>query len=129
MRLTMTAAAATLAAGAAFGQAQPPALEEAFRAADVNGDGAVNVDEFVAHFIGVFADLDKNRDGKLAFADIPNADAARFRAADRDGDLMLSLGEVVADRIYHFFEMDTNRDGVISLEELLAYERRLTAAR
>ncbi len=125
----MAAAAAAMAAGPVFAQTGATSLEAAFVAADANGDGMVDVDEYVAYFVDVFANLDRNRDGKLAFGDIPNANAGRFRAADRDGDMMLSLGEVMADRIYHFFEMDTNRDGVITLEELLAYERSQSAAR
>lgn len=112
-------------ATAAMAQTQGERLQAAFAAADADGDGYVDVNEYVAHFVGLYASVDPNRDGSVTQADVPNVDPKRFAAADRDGDGMVSLGEAVAERIILFFDIDTNRDGAISLDELSAFEATL----
>ena len=127
-RLTALIAAALLAAPAL---AQPRMNEaeiaEAFDAADRNSDGAVNVDEYVANVVRLFAGVDEDDDGMLAPADIPQVPDDRFSRADRDGDGMISLGEAVAERMILYFDLDTTRDGVLTLEEILAHERAVAA--
>ena len=125
-------------AGLALAALLPPAIAQqtatpddriraAFKDADINGDGYVNIDEYVGYIVLQFARLDRNRDGYLATSELPkDHDPARARAADRNGDGRLSLGEIVGDRIVDFFEADTNHDGVITVEELLIYERTVT---
>jgi Ca2+-binding EF-hand superfamily protein len=108
--------------------AQQPASEDkiraSFRSTDKDGDGYVNIDEYVAHYVVVFGSLDKNRDGFLSRDELPaDHDPAQYRGADRNGDGRLSLGEMIGDRVIYFFEFDRNRDGVLSAEEVLAIER------
>lgn len=112
-------------AAAAMAQTTAARLQEAFAAADADGDGYVDVNEYVAHFVGLYASVDPNRDGVVTQADVPNVDPKRFAAADRDGDGMVSLGEAVAERMILFFDIDTNRDGAIALDELSAFEATL----
>ena len=134
---------AGLVAGAAIGAAllvapvgaqQPSqdAVRKAFAAADANGDGYLNIDEYIANVIYVFRDADKNRDGFIveqeAIAYSTMHSPSRFKNADRNGDGKLSVGEVVAAKVIDFFEIDTNRDGVISVEEVLVYERAMIGA-
>jgi hypothetical protein len=114
------AVAVAMTAGAALA-ADEADLRAAFAAADVNGDGVVDVDEYVAYFVAAVRRLDADGDDALAPSDVPDADPARFRAADRDGDGFVSLGEAVAERMIVFFELASD-DGVIRLDELLAYE-------
>ena len=104
-------------------------VEQAFRDADDNGDGVVNIDEFVAYTVYLFRGYDKNGDRFLVIAEIPNANPVRFKTADRDGDGRLSLGEAVAARVIDFFEMDTDRNGVITITEVRAYEQKLGGTR
>jgi len=112
-------------AAAATAQTPGARLQQAFTAADADGDGYVDVNEYVAHFVGLYASVDDDRDGAVALADVPRVDPARFAAADRDGDGMVSLGEAVAERMILFFDIDANRDGAISLDELTAFEATL----
>lgn len=114
------ALAAALAAGAA-GAVDADRLRAAFDAADVNNDGVVDVDEYVAYFVAAFQRHDANGDGFLTPDEVPDVDMARFRAADRDGDGRISLGEAIAERMIVFFDIASD-DGVITLDRLLAYE-------
>jgi Ca2+-binding EF-hand superfamily protein len=141
MNLSPTRIAA-LVAGAAIGaalifvtvNAQPAneaEIRKAFATADVNGDGYIDVNEFVAHTIYIFRQMDTNGDGFVTVQEWTSynpGNAERFKAADRDGDGKLSLGEAVAVKMIEFFDIDRNRDGVITVEELLVYERSLPPA-
>jgi Ca2+-binding EF-hand superfamily protein len=97
-------------------------IEAAFEAVDANGDGVVDIDEFMAHYIAVANDLDADDSDTLTPDELPNVDPERFALADRDRDGALSYPEVISDRVYVFYSSDTNRDGVLSLEEVLAAE-------
>src|SRR5216117_4440083 len=104
MNLPLTRGAA-LAAGAAisalliFGtvNAQPAnetEIRKAFATADANGDGYIDVNEFVAQTIYIFRQIDTNRDGSVTVQEWtvynPGYSAEGFKAADRDGDGKLS---------------------------------------
>ena len=124
-----------LAAGisAAIAQsASPDAVRKAFAEADVNNDGALNIDEYIANVVYVFKQVDRNRDGYITVEEAKaywvDFRPDLFKAADRNGDGKLSLGEAVAAKVIDYFEMDTNHDGVISIEEVLVYERALPTA-
>jgi Ca2+-binding EF-hand superfamily protein len=112
-------------------QVNEDAIRKTFAEADVNGDGALNLDEFVGHVIYVFKRVDTNGDRVItveeAIAFNPAHGAANLKAADRSGDGRLSVGEVAAAKVLDFFEMDTNRDGVVTVEEVIVYERRIVA--
>ncbi len=97
-------------------------ISAAFNEADLNGDGKLEIDEYVAFMVNLFASLDKDRDGFLVIADIPETPPERFRLFDRNGDNKISLGEGVGFKVVEFFDADTNNDGVMSLAELLALE-------
>ena len=121
-----------LIATASAQQASPDVVRKAFAEADVNRDGALNIDEYIANVIYVFRQIDTNRDGFITTQEVMAFTTAHrpelFKAADRNGDGKLSLGEAVAAKVIDFFDMDTNRDGVLSIDEVLAYERALPSA-
>ncbi|SDZ93076.1 hypothetical protein [Rubrimonas cliftonensis] len=124
MRYGKAACFAALALLAAPGvEAQESGVAAAFADADQNGDGALNVDEYVAHFVSLFGGVDADRDGRVSQADVPQVDPARFGAADANGDGYVSLGEAVAERMGLFFDIDSNRDGALSVEEIMVFER------
>jgi Ca2+-binding EF-hand superfamily protein len=112
-------------------QANEAEIRTAFAAADVNGDGFIDVNEFVAQTIYIFKRVDKDGDGYISIQEWtvynPGVGADRFKMTDRNGDGKISLGEAVAVKMVEFFDIDTNRDGVITVDELLVYERSLPA--
>lgn len=122
---------AVLFFGTALAQTNEAEIRKAFAVADVNGDGYLDVNEYVAQTIYIFRQIDVNRDGSITEQEWavynPGYNVARFKAADRDGDGKISLGEAVAFKMIQFFDVDTNRDGVITIEELLVYERKQAA--
>jgi Ca2+-binding EF-hand superfamily protein len=117
--------------GAVAQQVNEETIRMAFADADVNGDGVLNLDEYVGHVIYVFKRIDVNRDGYITFEEAiaysPVHNVATMKAMDRNGDGRLSVGEVAGAKVIDFFEMDTNHDGVITVEELIVYERRIAA--
>jgi hypothetical protein len=125
--------AALAAAGfAGPSHAQPvdePKIRAAFVQADQNGDGYVNVDEYVAYIVYVFGTYDKNGDHFLTPDELPSPEPAHFKSADRNGDGKLSLGEAVAIKMIDYFDIDTNHDGALSIEEILVFERARTSDR
>ncbi len=100
----------------------------AFNEADLNGDGVLEIDEYVAYMVNLFASLDKDRDGFLIIADIPETSPEQFRLLDRNGDNKISLGEGVGGKVVEFFDADVNNDGVMSLAELLDIEHMKAAS-
>jgi Ca2+-binding EF-hand superfamily protein len=132
--LAPLAAAVALAAGGLAGPsyAQPvdePKIRAAFVTADQNGDGYVNVDEYVAYIIYAVGTYDKNGDHYLTPDELPYSEPARFKSADRNGDGKLSLGESVAIKMIDYFDVDTNHDGALSIDEILVFERMRAAQR
>ena len=129
IRLAALAAISTsvLLVSATAQQPSQDTMRKAFAEADVNRDGFINIDEYIAHVIYVFRQVDTNRDGFLTEQEVMAFTTTHrpqlFKAADRNGDGKLSVGEAVAAKVIDFFEIDTNRDGVLSIEEVLAYER------
>ena len=120
----LAAAAMLAAAGAGAQEAGRMArVEAAFESADRNDDMRVDVDEYVGHYVMMFASVDPDDDGMLSLSDVPQVDPEDFAEADRDGDGRVSLGEAIAERMILFFEIDTARDGVLSMDEIMAHER------
>jgi hypothetical protein len=116
--LLRTAALACFAAVAAPAGAADAALEsaadDAFKAADFDGDGKVTWEEFRNRVVRVFGHFDANSDGRIAGQEHPPAvdDEGKpaqpgnvsaesftgaveeaFKASDKDGDGALSLAE------------------------------------
>ena len=124
--------AAVLGSGAIAQPASPDAVRKAFADADVNKDGVLNIDEYIANVVYVFKQVDRNRDGYITVEEAKaywvDFRPELFKAADRNGDGKLSVGEAVAAKVIDYFEMDTNHDGVLSIEEVLVYERPLPTA-
>ena len=128
-RATLAVVAALMALSVAGASSKPSAaatddeIGAAFNEADLNGDGFLEIDEYVGYIVQVFASVDKNRDGFLVAKDIPGASPERFALFDRDKDGRISLGEGVGGKVVEFFDADVNDDGVMSLAELLDFER------
>lgn len=124
-----TLALAALIAPALAQPAGDEPLRKTFAQADVNGDGVLDLDEFVGHTIYLFRQVDANRDGSITIAEAmpatPGMTEAAFRAADRNGDGKLSVGEAAAAKVIVFFDVDTDRNGVVTIDELIVHERRL----
>ena len=123
--------------GAAFGllSCQSTKTSEStdrFAAADTNHDGKLSRDESVAYFVRIiFESRDANHDGKLTWEEwnVPGSGRTKkqFDAADTDKDGTVSMEEAIA---YgrkvglfskEFREADTNHDGYVTREEAQAY--------
>jgi hypothetical protein len=130
----MLVAATALAVGTAIGQqAAAPAtdsrMQAGFAEVDVDKDGVIELDEIVGQSIYLFTSQDRNGDRFLSMDELPGHDPARFRRADRNGDGRLSHGEVAGDKVIEFFEADTDGNGVLSLQEIQAFEAKVSGAR
>jgi Ca2+-binding EF-hand superfamily protein len=121
-RFILAALATFLPLSAVMAQQTGDPVAAAFAAADVDGDGLVDVDEYVGYFILVFRSVDADADGAVSPGDLEGVDPAAFARADRDGDGRASLEEAIAERMIIFFRADANRDGVLSLEEIRSYD-------
>jgi len=89
------------------GAAGADELADGFTEADVNGDGALNADKYLAAVVTAFAARDTDRDGFLTPEELPEAPAEAPARIDRNGDGVISVGEGAADRIVRFFDADT----------------------
>ena len=98
---------------------------EVFRILDSDNDGKVTRVEFRFHKTEVSYQRDTNRDGYLTNDEIPGINPTVFAAADTDRDDRLSGYEFLVAEFVNFGAMDANADGIITLDEFLAYARRL----
>jgi Ca2+-binding EF-hand superfamily protein len=126
--LLLAIAALTLAPGATRVGAQtgtvPPDLRAAFKAADKNGDGRLDREEFRQAAIEGFYFRDKERKGYLTADQLPEASRAAFNAANVKRDGRLSLQEEVNALLKDFVAADVDKDGTLTYEELGAYVKR-----
>lgn len=126
-----------LGCGLVAAQGMPSLSREVFSDADLNRDGSVSLDEFHKDIVRSFHALDFDRDGYITAGELkslPDQQAVRqmqrmIRRADQDGDGRLSFREVVEARMRSFDEADTDRNDRISLDEALAFDKRLDALR
>ena len=121
------AAAAAGAAGATG--ANRGEMIQRLRAADTNNDGRITFDEAKAVFPKLtqerFGRLDRNGDGVLSMADLPDGArgklAQRLKQADTNGDGKLSFDEAKAAfpkmTQERFSALDRNHDGFLSQED------------
>lgn len=114
-----------------------PSPEQAFKKADADGDGLVTRSEATDIMIASrFKALDTNGDGTVSESEYTagGGTAENFKKFDTSGTGELSLAEVQSNpsAVEHmavpFDEADVNKNGAITLEEFLAYEKRLDAA-
>ena len=128
-----------IAGGLSLAVAAPLALAshhgrhaERFEQTDVNGDGAISLDEVRARDLERFAEIDVNTDGFLtqdemiAFkeaqrrARLERRVARRFENLDSDGDGLISAAEHAAREHPMFERADANEDGLLTMEEIRA---------
>ena len=109
--------------GAQTGTA-PSDLRAAFKAADKNGDGRLDREEFRQAAIDGFYFRDKERKGYLTADQLPEASRAAFNAANVKHDGRLTLQEEVNALLKDFDAADVNKDGSLSYEEFEAYVKR-----
>lgn len=114
-----------LLAGSAPAQTPAPAPthQERFRAADKNGDGKIDREEFHQRTIEIFYFLDIGRRGYLVREQVTQTTDERFKAADANGDGRITLEEFLRARHKDFEAADTNQDGVLTFEEIDVYTR------
>src|SRR5262245_13029956 len=105
----------------------PPDLRAAFKAADKNGDGRLDRDEFRQAAIEGFYFRDREHKGYLTADQLPEASPAAFKAANVKGDGRLSLQEQVNALMKDFEAADVNKDGTLTFEEFEAYVKRPSA--
>jgi len=127
-------ASAALALGSVGAQRTgDAAIRNAFMAADVNADAALDVNEFVANTIYLFRQIDADHDRYLSEHEWSiggrGGGHAAFKAVDRNGDGRISVGEAVGAKMIEFFDIDSNHDGVLTIGELLAYEHSVPVAK
>lgn len=94
--------------------AQQSAREAYFRGFDSNGDGRVEVDEYLAYLSWGFDQLDTNRNGQIDDDELP-AGARRSQSRHRAGH-ELAVRQA-------FQRLDTDRNGWLSVAELTAPPR------
>lgn len=108
------------------------ATEDRFAAADANHDGKLDHGEAIAYLVAIiFESRDANHDGKLTWKEwnVPGSGRSKkhFDAADTNHDGTVSLQEAIAYGrkvgLYdkQFHEADTNGDGFVTREEASAY--------
>ncbi|WP_129775180.1 EF-hand domain-containing protein [Peristeroidobacter soli] len=100
--------------------------EGIFERADTNHDGSVTREEFLAARAAQFAKFDRNSDGYIDSADVPERLAKRrggdFLATqfDADGDGKVSKEEFVNGPTTLFDRADTDKNNVLDAKELAA---------
>jgi len=130
LRIGALIAFAFLISGAASAQAQQAPkydVREAFLEADLNGDNAIELDEFYARLMDIFFLGDTNKDGFLDKDEFVRVVVINenFEKMDKDGDGKLSHREFIGGRLPMFLEIDTDGDGELSIAEVTAaYEGR-----
>jgi Ca2+-binding EF-hand superfamily protein len=115
-------AALALCAGTATAQQRAYDPKQAFKEADTNHDGQIELDEFSARLTDVFFMGDVNKDGKLSKEEYDAVVVIRedFSAADTNHDGFISRTEFIHARLPLFQKADTNGDGVLSEAEVIA---------
>ncbi|MDF7775348.1 EF-hand domain-containing protein [Sphingomonas sp. AOB5] len=123
-------AAAPLAVFATPAAAQDGGAMMAAMFPDPDGDGATSKAELLTASAARFAQLDKNKDGKLSESEREAGPGGRMLGrADTDGDGSVSADEMKAAATMRFDRLDTNKDGKIDATERAAAMERMRAMR
>jgi Ca2+-binding EF-hand superfamily protein len=121
-RTLAVALAATLFVGTALLQgAEAQTAQSDFATTDLNGDGAIDREEYHRRMMDTMLLADSSKDGMLSMDEVPAADPAAFQAADRNGDGMLSAEEFMDARFDDFDVADRDGDGTLSPAEVDAW--------
>ena len=112
--------------------------EGVFERSDVNKDGTVTREEFIAARAEHFSKLDRNSDSYIDSNDVPKRLAKRraqngggdflTQQFDADGDAKVSKDEFVNGPTLAFDRADTNKDNVLDAKELAAAKEAAKAA-
>jgi hypothetical protein len=117
LALALALGATAVAAHAAL----PPAsqIRAAFTALDASANGALNAAEWERGTVALFAAADRNRNGFIDAADLPDSAIApdAFLRVDRDRDGRLSRDEFTAARHRLFRAADIDRDDQLAFVE------------
>lgn len=106
-------------------------VEAICSSADLNHDGNVSLDEYHQDIVQSWHNLSPDAAGYVQLSDlaqIPGIGKGRLKrlaAADKDGDGKLSFKEVVESRMAYFDAADTDQNDQLSIQECVAYERKL----
>lgn len=120
-------AAVLFHAGAIFGKDEPQDMQADIAAADANGDGTVSRKEFLDHRGARFDELDVDDDGALSKDEfvavlegtpMQRFQGIAFKKADSDGDNGISQEEWDNMPARGFDRMDRNGDGKVDGNEL-----------
>lgn len=106
----------------------PEAVREAFKAADLDHDGFISLEEFHKNALQAWHALDRDGDGFISDAELAplprTLRASLLGSVQRSGaggDGRLSFKDVMAARMADFDSADTDRDDRLSLDEVLAF--------
>ena len=97
----------------------PKSVSRALRA-DIDGDSAISLAEFLVPLDKGFNLLDTNKDGQIAIDEVGEKHARRLIKYDKDGDKAVSLEEFVALAKERFAKVDADGNGKLEVAELLA---------
>ena len=113
-----------------------PSYEKLIAAADSNGDGRVSAAELEAFVVrhvkkqvdARFRRLDRNADGRVARAEVPNMVAARFARFDANGDGAFTATELSERMVQEasercrvvFARLDADADGEVAVADASA---------
>ena len=122
---------ATLALGLGLGalapaaHAGPPAgydVSAAFAEADVNKDGAVEINEYYDRLVEIYFHADTDKNGTLSKEEFTKAVVIEedFTQVDSDANGAIDRREFVRSRLPLFTSSDTNHDGGLTLDEVKA---------
>lgn len=113
MKKQMIKTSVAIVCAATVCAAEPPDL---FSKMDSDRSGDLSHEEYLAHYMRVFEQLDKNGDRLLAPDEFHSK--ASFSRCDRDGDGKLSISEYTELYSGQFSRKDTDRSGGLSPSEM-----------
>lgn len=90
-------------------------------ATDLNGDGAIDRDEFNERLKHLFNTRDSDGDESITAAELPDAKAAAYQEADRNADGRLSREEYYRLRGFDFEVLDLDDDEILYSREILRW--------
>jgi len=96
-----------------------PAID--VEATDLNGDGAVDRDEFNERLKYLFTRRDSDGDESITPAELPDVKPAAYQEADRNADGRLSRDEYYRLKGFDFEALDLDDDEILYSREILRW--------